>query len=61
MKSGKTLTQLAQEIERQAGAKRDYVVGVNALEMTAAAPETTPPGAAHSEGASANCAQQFNV
>lgn len=33
MKAGKSLTELAQEIERQAGEKRDYVVGVNALEM----------------------------
>jgi len=35
MKQGRSLTELAQEIERQnqPGAKRDYIVGVNALSM----------------------------
>lgn len=35
MKTGKTLVQLAQEIERQNGAKLDYIVGTNALSMEA--------------------------
>jgi hypothetical protein len=34
MKTGKTLTALAQEIERQAQTKRDYVTPTTALEMT---------------------------
>lgn len=33
MKAGRTLTELAQEIERQAAAKKDYVVRSEALEM----------------------------
>lgn len=41
MKQGKSLTELAQEIERQAKNRRDYVVGVNALEMRAVG--VTPP------------------
>ena len=36
MKEGRTLSQLASEIERQAGAKKDYIVGCNALSMEAA-------------------------
>lgn len=34
MKSGKTLTQLAQELERQSTSKRDYIASTAALEMT---------------------------
>jgi len=33
MKQGKTLSELAMEIERQANAKRDYTVSTNAMEM----------------------------
>ncbi len=36
MKTGKTLMQLAAEIERQAQAKRDFVVDTSALQMVAA-------------------------
>ena len=35
MKTGKTLVELAQEIQRQAGAKADYVAPVQALSVTA--------------------------
>ena len=33
MKVGRTLSELAREVERQAGAKRDYIVGANALQF----------------------------
>lgn len=33
MKTGRSITDLAKEIERQQGAKKDYIVGVNALSM----------------------------
>jgi hypothetical protein len=35
MKSGKTLSALAAEIERQADAKRDYIADTRKIEMTA--------------------------
>lgn len=35
MKTGRSLSQLAAEIERRAGARRDYIVGGNALSMEA--------------------------
>lgn len=35
MKAGKTLVELAQEIQRRAGARKDYIVGTNALRMEA--------------------------
>src|SRR6266536_3057270 len=40
MKSGKALVELAQEIQRQAGAKADYVAPVQALSVTANARTT---------------------
>lgn len=47
MKTGLTLTQLAQEIERQAATKKDYVVGTDNIEMAVpnqfpGQPEPTP-------------------
>lgn len=38
MKTGKSLTDLAREIDRQAGAKRDYIADTSALSMVAAEP-----------------------
>lgn len=35
MKAGLTITEMAQEIERQAGAKEDFLVNPRALEMDA--------------------------
>jgi len=34
MKSGRTLQELAMELERQAGAKRDFVVGTQSMDVT---------------------------
>ncbi len=34
MKTGKTLTQLAQELERQSEAKKDFIANTSSLEMT---------------------------
>lgn len=34
MKTGKTLTQLAMELERQSEAKKDFIANTSALEMT---------------------------
>lgn len=46
MRTGKSLTDLAQEIERQATTKKDYVAETTALEMVAfaGAPGTAEPG-----------------
>lgn len=34
MKSGKTLVQLAEELERQSETKKDFIASTSALEMT---------------------------
>jgi hypothetical protein len=45
MKAGKTLSELAQEIERRAGARKDYIVGTNALKMNTVEVRTPVAGA----------------
>jgi hypothetical protein len=44
MKAGKTLTELALEIERRAGARKDYIVGTNALKMNTVTVAPAEPG-----------------
>lgn len=45
MKTGRTLTELAVELERQAASKRDYIADTRALSMRALSANTDNPGA----------------
>lgn len=60
MKTGKTLSQLAAEIERQSQAKRDYVVGCNALEMEAVQVER-PAVSSHPDAKPGDTVKIFDI
>ncbi len=49
MKSGKTLVQLATELERQSQAKKDFIASTSVLEMTAGGELTLDSATASNE------------